>query len=58
MKLRHHLLVSMMAAGGAFAVVRVLGGSDALAFGIAGFVFVLYWLTVLGGDVDLSDFLP
>lgn len=58
MKLRHHLLLSMMAAGATFAVAKALHASDAVAFGAAGLVFCIYWIVVLGGgaDIDPGDF--
>jgi hypothetical protein len=59
MKLRWHLLWSMILAGGTFAILDKLGAGQAVAFGVAAGVFVFYWLILagLGGSFDLGDFL-
>lgn len=58
MKLRWHFLWSLVLAGVGFAVAHELHASDAVALGVAAFLFVLYWLVVMGkgGDIDPSDF--
>lgn len=57
-KLRWHFLWSLVLAGVGFAVAHELNASDAVALGVAAFLFVLYWLVVMGrgGDIDPGDF--
>lgn len=58
MTLGRHLLVSMVLTGGVFAVLTKLGADANIAFGLAGFVFLVYWCAVFSTQPpDLGDFL-
>lgn len=60
MKIRWHVLLSVFLTGAAYAIAISLGAYQVVAFGIAAFVFIFYWVLVMTGhgpDVDFSDFL-
>lgn len=58
MKLRWHVLWSLLLAGLGFAAAHELHASDAVALGVAAFIFVAYWLILAGkgGNIDPGDF--
>lgn len=59
MKMRWHVLLSVFLTGAAFAVAMALGAYQVVAFGIAAFVFVFYWVLISTGyglDINFDDF--
>ncbi len=58
MKLRWHILWSMLLSGFAFAAMHSVGASDHVAYFVAIGVFVLYWLgyAVFVWEGDGPDF--
>lgn len=55
MKLRWHVLWSLVCAAGSAAVANVIWATNSITIGAMLFVFVLYWALALGnGDVDVD----